>query len=136
MNKYSGTSKSRLETCHPDLQVVFQNVLQICDHSILEGERPREIQDQYFREGKSKLQYPNSKHNYSPSLAVDAALYLPGKGVSYNPHHCCFFAGVVTAVAASLNIVVRWGGNWDQDAEVVTDQTFQDLVHFELIKGA
>lgn len=32
-----------------------------------------------------------------------------------------------------LGIDIRWGGNWDMDGEPVTDQNFQDLVHFELV---
>jgi peptidoglycan L-alanyl-D-glutamate endopeptidase CwlK len=31
-----------------------------------------------------------------------------------------------------LGVKLRWGGNWDRDGEPVTDQDFQDLVHFEL----
>lgn len=73
-------------------------------------------------------------HNRFPSKAIDVAPYVNGKA-SYDYRHCCFFAGVVLAIAGMLKIKVRWGGNWDMDEEVMTDQDFQDLVHFELHLG-
>jgi len=35
------------------------------------------------------------------------------------------------AAAALAKVKIRWGGNWDMDGEPVTDQEFQDLVHYE-----
>jgi hypothetical protein len=28
---------------------------------------------------------------------------------------------------------LKWGANWDMDGEIITDQGFMDLPHFELI---
>jgi len=42
------------------------------------------------------------------------------------------FAGVVRAVAYEMDISIRWGGDWDGDWNLF-DQTFNDLVHFEVI---
>ena len=42
------------------------------------------------------------------------------------------FAGYVKGVADSLGIKICWGGDWDKDNDF-DDQTFNDLVHFELI---
>ena len=41
------------------------------------------------------------------------------------------FAGYVQGVAEQLGIKIRWGGDWDSDFDF-KDQTFNDLVHFEL----
>ena len=41
------------------------------------------------------------------------------------------FAGWVLATASRLSIPIRWGGDWDGDRDFM-DQTFDDLVHFEL----
>jgi hypothetical protein len=41
-------------------------------------------------------------------------------------------AGRVMQEADNQKVPVRWGGNWDRDNEVVTDQKFDDLVHFEI----
>ena len=34
--------------------------------------------------------------------------------------------------ADRLKVHLRYGGDWDRDDIVVSDQTFQDLVHFEI----
>ena len=39
-------------------------------------------------------------------------------------------AAIVKYEAKKLNVNVRWGGDWDGDGDY-TDQTFDDLVHFE-----
>jgi peptidoglycan L-alanyl-D-glutamate endopeptidase CwlK len=75
MFKLSKTGKERLETCHPDLQIIVNELLQTIDVSVLCGERNEEDQNKAFESGNSKLKYPASKHNKSPSLAVDIAPY-------------------------------------------------------------
>ena len=75
MFKFSDTSKKRLETCHTDLQVIFNQVIKYIDCSIICGIRGKEEQETAFNTGKSKLIYPNSPHNIFPSMAVDVAPY-------------------------------------------------------------
>lgn len=135
MPEFSQTSKNKLSTCHPDLQRLFDVVIKIMDCTIIEGHRGQEKQDQYFREGKSKLPWPQGKHNGLPSRAVDAAPYYKNGGLSWDQRHCLFFAGIVIGIAESIGIKIRWGGDWDSDREPITDQDFQDLVHFEIMKG-
>ncbi len=62
------------------------------------------------------------------------APYLNG-GVSWDSRHCLYFAGLVMGIAKQMDIEIRWGGDWDRDNEPVTDQEFQDLVHFEFVEG-
>ena len=129
--RYSESSKQRLATAHPNLQKVFNHVLQLgFDHGILEGWRSAEDQAEYFRTGASRVRV--SKHNSSPSLAVDARPYVPGLG--YPEEHIYFykFAGVVLCAAAHFGICIRWGGDWDSDRDL-EDQEFMDMVHFELV---
>ena len=106
------------------------------DITIVEGRRSKSRQNMLFADGKSRLQWPNSKHNVleptGRSMAVDAAPFVNGD-VSWRKEHCIFLAGVVLAVANRLQVPLRWGGNWDMDREPVTDQDFQDLVHYELV---
>ncbi len=128
MPKFGSRSRSKLETCHEDLQKVFNEVIKHFDCSILEGTRPKEVQDEYYRTGKSKVKYPNSKHNSNPSRAVDVAPYP----IDWNDkERFYFFAGYVKGVASQMGIELRWGGDWDSDNEL-HDQTFMDLPHFEL----
>lgn len=135
--KFGASSLARLETCDPRLQVVMKAAISqgIMDMTVTEGHRDQATQDKYFSEGKSRVQYPNGKHNSIPSMAVDVAPFVNGK-LSYDQRHCCHMAGIILGIAASLGVKLRWGGNWDSDGEPVTDQDFQDLVHFELVGGA
>jgi len=130
MPGYSERSKDRLLTCDPKLQVVFSEVIKHFDHTILEGHRDRESQNEKFRRGLSKLRYPDSEHNKEPSKAIDAAPY-PIDWEDRERFH--FFAGFVKGIAAGLGIEIRWGGDWDSDTEV-KDNRFDDLPHFELVE--
>lgn len=129
MNKRSDTSRERLATCHPDLQRLFDAVLEEADHAIICGHRSKEDQDAAFALGRSKKPWPEGKHNALPSMAVDAA---PVPIQWSDTERFKVFAGVVLKHAAQLNIPIRWGGDWDRDGDT-TDQTFNDLVHFELV---
>jgi hypothetical protein len=53
----------------------MRRVLGEMDITILCGHRTREEQDDAFNGGFSKVRYPNSKHNKTPSQAVDVAPY-------------------------------------------------------------
>lgn len=131
MNRYSEGSLKHLNSCCPELQEIFTEVLQLWDCTIIEGHRLKRVQDEYFRTGKSKVQWPSSAHNDIPSRGVDAAPYP----IKWNDRErFVFFAGQVKGVAAGFGYKIRWGGDWDGDNDL-RDQTFMDLVHFELIKG-
>jgi len=41
-------------------------------------------------------------------------------------------AGHIQSIATRLDYEIRWGGDWDRDGEL-TDQTFMDLGHFEIL---
>lgn len=128
--RWSIASHDRLTTCHEDLQKVFNTVIETFDCAVLEGHRTEEAQEEAYRTGHSKLRWPFSKHNVLPSLAVDVAPYP----INWNDTiRFYFFAGYVLGVASKLGINLRWGGDWDRDTDV-QDQTFFDLVHFELVE--
>lgn len=76
MAKFGTTSMTRLYSCHQDLQIIFSEVVKERDCSILCGHRPEDEQRAAFSAGLSKLQFPDSKHNKVPSMAVDAAPYF------------------------------------------------------------
>ncbi len=123
-----------LATVHNDLEIIMEDALDvgIMDISVIEGHREWARQNKYYISGKSKVQWPDGKHNKIPSEAVDATPYINGK-VSWNKMHCCVLAGIILTCAAKRGIKLRWGGNWDMDSEPITDQDFQDLVHYELV---
>lgn len=137
MPAFGKISRERLDTCDPRLVRLFDIVVERFDCAVLEGRRSRERQDQLYAEGKSRLKWPEGKHcAEAPALscAVDVAPFIRGKA-SYNQHHCIYFAGYVIATAEAMGLKIRWGGDWDGDKEPITDQDFQDLVHFELVEG-
>lgn len=129
MAKFSQKSKSRLAECHPDLQRVLNEVVKGFDCTILTGRRGQADQNEMFATGRSKVRYPNSKHNANPSNAVDVAPY-PIDWTDRERFH--YFAGYVMGVASNMGVRLRWGGDWDSDREV-RDNSFDDLVHFERV---
>jgi hypothetical protein len=132
MPRFSEASKEKLATCHPDLQTLFNKVIQYYDCTVICGHRTQEEQD-YLYPAFTRLKWPNSKHNSTPSLAVDVAPYPIDWNDAKRFYH---FAGFVYGVADMMGIDIRWGGDWDSDFEF-GDQTFHDLPHYELrVNGA
>ena len=130
MARFGRRSKERLATCEKDLQMVFNEVIKHVDCSVLEGHRSGERQDKLYDEGKTKVRYPNGRHNSSPSRAVDVTPYP----VNWKDRERqTLFAGFVLGIANQMGINIRWGGDWDQDFEV-QDNKFDDFPHFELKK--
>ena len=128
MAKFGKRSKERLATCDERLQKVFNEVIKYVDCSVLEGHRNEERQNKLFEEGKTKVKYPKGRHNSSPSRAVDVTPYP----VDWDDRERqTLFAGFVLGIARSMDIKLRWGGDWDMDFEVM-DNRFDDFPHFEI----
>lgn len=137
MPKFSKRSLERLGQCHVDLQIIFKEVIKHYDCSILCGHRGKKEQDKAYKEGKSKLVFPKSKHNLTPSLAIDVVPYP----IEWNDlKRFYYFGGFVKGIASQLlkegfiSHEIRWGGDWDSDNDFA-DQKFTDLPHFELKFG-
>jgi len=130
MPRFGKRSISGLKTCDQRLQELFHQVVKHFDCTIIEGHRGEEGQDKAYADGKSKVKYPNGKHNQFPSVAVDVAPY-PIDWSDRDRFH--YFGGFVLGVAKQMGLNIRWGGDWNQDTQT-KDNKFDDLVHFE-IKG-
>lgn len=129
--KYSKTSLKRLYTCHSDLITICKKALDQSpvDITVVCGYRDKLSQNQAYRDGYSKLEWPHSMHNQTPSKAVDLAPYISGKVQWNNVKGLYIIAGIVISIAYSLNVKIRWGGAWNgtlNDAYI-----FNDLYHFE-----
>ena len=144
MPVFSARSIGRLQTCAPALEVLFADVIREYDCVILCGHRNKADQEAAFVAGNTKLHFPDGNHNSLPSKAVDAAPFDPrvSGGVNWATSKVAsadraalarfyHFAGFVKGRAQALGIRIRWGGDWDGDT-FFDDQTFNDLVHFEL----
>ena len=128
MPKFGRASRERLKTCDKRLQKVLNEVIRHVDCSILEGHRSKERQNKLYDEGKTKVRYPEGRHNSNPSLAVDVARY-PIDWDDRERH--TLFAGFVIGLARGMDIDLRWGGDWNQNTDL-EDNGFDDLPHFEL----
>jgi peptidoglycan L-alanyl-D-glutamate endopeptidase CwlK len=124
MPKYSNKSKARLLTCHPLLRLIMNQVIKEIDCSILEGARGEERQNDLCAQGRSKVKYPNSKHNTKPySVAVDVVPYP----LDWNDLASFKKLGkIVMKKAKELGIKLEWGGAW---------KTFKDYPHYQLAKS-
>ena len=135
MPNFSSRSLSRLDTCHPDLIALCVEVVRTYDITILEGHRDEARQNQMRQEGKSQLSWPNSRHNSQPSLAVDFAPYIAGRGVSwdwadYHPlaeHVKATWQRLMDEGKLSGEYDLAWGGDW---------RTFKDGPHWQLDRRA
>ena len=121
MYKYSRRSQANLLSCHIKLQVIFNQVLQVMDCSVLSGSRTLEEQNRLYDDGKSQLKYPESSHNLYPSEAVDVAPYP----IDWNDkNRFAQLAGVAKGIASMIGVNLSWGGDWED---------FEDLGHFEIV---
>lgn len=141
--KFGKTSIKRLESCHEDLIKIAQASISLSpiDFGIAEGHRSLERQRELYEEGKSKVDgiIKKGKHNYYPSHAFDVYAWVNNKA-SWDSKELCLIAGIIISVANLLyredeiSHIIRWGGNWDMDGQIISDQNFIDLPHFELYK--
>ena len=94
-------------------------------------------QDKFFDEGKTKVKWPDGKHNKTPSEAVDSVPYP----IDWNDRErfigygCYVLGGVADALysAGKMKHKVRWGGDWNHTDREFTPQNFNDYPHFELV---
>lgn len=139
MPEFSQSSERALQTCHPALRKVCRRVIRTFDFTVIEGHRGKERQNRLVEEGRSKVEWPNSKHNEKPSLAVDLAPYpidweARGRFQVLAGHVMMAFHQLQGGGVIAPAFALRWGGDWDRD-DVLDDQLFDDLPHFELIEN-
>lgn len=128
MPHFGKRSKKMLSSCDERLQKVFNEVIKHVDCSVIEGYRNEERQNNLYEEGKTKVYWPNGRHNSNPSRACDVVPYP----IDWNDRERFhLFAGFVLGIAKSMGVNLRWGGDWDQDW-YVHDNRFDDFPHFEI----
>ncbi len=129
-------SLDKLATAHPNLQKVVKEAIKHYDFTVLYGNRSVEEQQELFKKGRKIINGVwqkvgatitncdgvkiKSKHNYSPSLAVDLAPYP----IDWNDLKKFKELGKVMKQAAkTVGVEISWGGDW---------KSFTDLPHYEL----
>jgi hypothetical protein len=129
MYKFGKKSQQRLDTCIPEIQEIMHEAIKIIDFSIDCGTRSKEEQDDAFRRGASKVQFPNSKHNANPSPAIDVIPYP----VDWNDiPRFAQLGGIIKGIALMKGYKIRCGFDWDMDGDI-TDHKFMDWPHIEYL---
>jgi len=117
---FSALSLRRLAECHPDLQKIAKALIGEIDIVVLCGHRGEAEQNAAYHDGKSKLSFPHSKHNTTPSRAIDLAPYpIDWKDIPRFEDMC----NRIGRIAKDLGIEIRQG----------RDFSFKDYVHTELV---
>ena len=124
-------SLSRLRGVHPLLVGVVVRAIRIttADFTVYEGLRTMARQNELVAAGKSKTL--NSRH--LTGHAVDLPAYRHGVPV-WDRVLAQPIMNAMMQSARDCGVELRWGGDWDMDGDQ-GDETFRDLVHFELPKG-
>lgn len=133
MRSWSARSKEVYEELDERLQLLVTRLRdEVMDITLLDGARTKAEQDHYNSIGTSTVKWPNSKHNTYPSIAVDLQPYpYP----DYEPKlwgALGYLAGRAHAIATEEGFRIRWGGDWNGNGDL-TDQTFDDLFHIEVL---
>ena len=131
MPSFGAKSLGKLNTCHPDIIKVMNEAIKHMDFIVLYGTRTVAEQQALYAQGRTKPGpivtskdgvKKKSKHNYSPSLAVDIAPWP----IDWNDiKRFKELAVVVKKAADTVGVAIQWGGDW---------KTFKDWPHWE-IKG-
>ena len=132
MPRFSNRSMARLDSCEPALKSLMNEVIKHVDITVLEGHRTVDRQAELFSQGKSKLDgSPGkmSKHNYSPSRAVDVAPWPIDWQDRERFIACAYY---IKATADQLGIKVRLGADWNGDMRF--SESFFDAPHVELVE--
>jgi len=146
MPKFGSKSIDRLATCHPDIQKVMNEVIKHYDFKVEYGTRSVEEQFFLFKKGRKYIDgkwvvvgrkdvvtgfdgiHKLSKHNHSPSLAIDIVPYpVDWKDLERFKE----LKKVVFKCAKELGITLVWGADWDSDGNI-KEHKLQDYPHYEI----
>lgn len=150
MPQFGQTSRSRLDTCHPDLVKVMNHAIKRYDFSIAFGVRTDEVQMGLFMKGREKTDNgykivgptvtncdgidKRSRHQEVDgfSNAVDIVPYINGSMDWNNKKEWKILSRTVWNSIQELQVtgqvmsIIRWGGFWT---------SLIDYPHWEIING-
>ena len=126
MPSFSKTSEKRLQTCHPDIVAVCRELIKQYDFAVLCGHRTKAEQNKAFENGNSRLIYPQSAHNKTPSHAVDIVPYPIDWGnlMRFREmwHRFDALANLMRE-CGEIESEFEWGGEWN---------SLKDYPHIEI----
>ena len=156
MPEFGRKSEKVVSTTHPVLQTLCKRVVKHFDIAALVGHRKKEDQNKAFSSGASTKQWPDSKHNSLPSMAIDVTPWPIPEGwgdlegqtpkardldwkerVKFYEMIAVFFYEWEKMrdedPELSKKYKLRSGRDWDGDGDY-RDQKFDDLPHIELVE--
>lgn len=156
MPHFGNSSRRKLATVVDVLQELCNRVIEHKDITILVGHRTEEEQNAAYDKGASTKQFPQSKHNLFPSMAVDIAPWPIPEGwgdlEGQKPRardldwkeRVKFYEVIAIARFCWSQMMddfpelkrkyrLRLGADWDGDNDY-RDQTFDDLPHIEVVE--
>ena len=112
---------------------MVDELLKYMDVSLISGHRDEREQSLYYygTPQRSKVRWPDSKHNTYPSLAVDMQPYPYPTNENDLRAALGYMAGLCYMIAKRNGFSIRWGGDWNRNGDV-TDNGFDDLYHLEI----
>jgi len=132
MYSFSQVSLKNLSECHPDLQRIAHEAIKCVDFKVIEGRRTKSRQTLLYATGKSKVEWPDSKHNTTPDQPQSLAFDFHPVPLNWEDiPQFSYVAGVLRGVAGMMGIPFRWGADWDRDGQIA-DERFRDYGHVEL----
>lgn len=129
MATFDKSSAEVLSKAHPLLRKLMTACIKQRSFKILQSTRGRAAQELAYRQGRSKVRFGNSAHNYSPAIAMDV-VPLPVDWKNLKEFES-LARDVILPTANRLGIPIRWGGDWNMNGKTL-DERFVDMPHYEL----
>lgn len=134
MPNFGNKSLVQLDTLDERLQALLWEAIEYIDFTVIQGARSKELQTRYYRDGKSRVQWPNSKHNCPEPGQVSRAADLAPYPIDWDDTRRFYaLGGFLRGLAIKMDIPIRCGFDWDGDWSF-SDQRFDDLGHVELLE--
>lgn len=142
LRKLTATELKRHAELHPDLKLLFDEtrkellieqspVKNPMDIFLVYAYRGKDAQNEAVKMGFSKVYFPNSKHNKSPSEGLDTCPYP----IDWNDlKRFKYMNQVMMRVAKRLNLEIRFGADFNMDGDLTNDK-FVDLPHCEVLNA-
>jgi peptidoglycan L-alanyl-D-glutamate endopeptidase CwlK len=125
--RLGSTSLSRLGGVHPLLVGCVVRAIRVTsvDFTVFEGVRSMDRQVELVRSGRSKTM--DSRHLVGKAVDLPSWHGYP----KWDRIDAQQIANAMFQSAKECGVTLRWGGDWNMNGDQ-TDESFRDLVHFEL----
>lgn len=129
-------SRQKLEHADKDLASIIITVDEYYPLLVIETFRGEARQNELFKKGATKLQWPKSKHNKYPSEAVDVSPSpIPeawGTKSKYDWVKFYELSEIIMYEGWKRGIILRCGKDWVMNRDYKTNG-FNDLLHIEIV---